>query len=101
MMKRKETLNLLGLAMRARKITLGEEFVLKQIQLPDTLLFLASDSGNNITKKVKDKANTYNRIVITEFTSEELSKAIGKQNRKVILVQDKGFNKKFTEYLNS
>ena len=94
-------LNLLGLATRARKTVLGEEFVLREISNPNTLVFLASDAGNNITKKVNDKAKTYNKQVVTLFTSEELSKAIGKDNRKVVIVKDKGFNAKIKEYLQS
>jgi ribosomal protein L7Ae-like RNA K-turn-binding protein len=39
--------------------------------------------------------------MINSFTTDELSKAIGKENRKVILITDKGFIKKFKEYLNS
>lgn len=98
---KQKVLNLLGLAMRARKVTLGTDFVLKQLQLDHTLVFLSSDSGENVSKKIMDKAKTYNRLVITGFTSDELSKAIGKENRKVVLVQDKGFVEKFTEYMNS
>ena len=98
---RDKILNLLGLATRARMITLGEEFVLKQIQGDHALVFLASDAGENIKKKITDKAKTYNKVVVSDFTTDELSKAIGKENRKVILVTDKGFIKKFSEYLNS
>ena len=47
-------LNLLGLAARARMITLGEEFVLKTLPKgPDNLVFLASDAGKNISGKIK------------------------------------------------
>lgn len=94
-------LNLLGLAMRARKVVLGTDFVIKQMQNDNTLIFLATDCGDNLRKKITDKAKTYNRVIISEFSSDELSKAIGKINRKVVLVEDKGFNKKFIEYLNS
>mgnify|MGYP002635458844 FL=1 len=100
-MKRQETLNLLGLAMRARKVILGPDFVLKQIQEPNSLVFLASDCGENIRKKVASKATTHKRTVITEFTTDELSAAIGKQNRNLMMVQDKGFVEKFIEYMNS
>jgi len=102
MNNRDKVLNLLGLATRARKIILGPEFILKEIaRSSHALIFLAKDSGENITKKVNDKAKTYNKQVIDTYTSEELSHAIGKENRKIVLVTDKGFIKKFTEYLNS
>jgi len=98
---KQKILNLLGLAMRARKVVLGEDLVLKTMQKDSGLVFLASDAGNNITKKITDKAKTYNKVVITDFTTDELSKTIGKENRKVVLVEDRGFIKKFNEYMNS
>lgn len=95
-------LNLLGIAARARKLILGEEFVLKAIALnPHNLVFLASDSGDNIKGKITNKTNTYNAILVENFTTDELSKAVGKQNRKVVLITDKGFIDKFIEYMNS
>ncbi len=97
-----KTLNLLGLAMRARKIVLGEDFVLKELaRAQKPVVFLASDSGDNIKKKVNDKTKIYDFTLITKFNSEELSRAIGKENRRLILVSDKGFCKKFREYLHS
>lgn len=96
-----QVLNLLGLATRARKIVLGEEFVLKVMSKTNKVVFLANDAGDNITKKIKDKAETYSCLLIQSYSTEELSRAIGKENRKVILVDDKGFNKTFTEYVNS
>ena len=100
-MNNQKILNLLGLAMRARKITLGEEFVLNAMKKPNTVVFLASDAGANITKKINNRATTYNVQVIDSFTTDELSQAIGKENRKVILLEDKGFIKKIEEYINA
>ena len=64
-------------------------------------MFLASNSGDNIKKKISDKAKIYPFTLVDVFHSDELSKAIGKENRRLILVNDKGFKKKFLEYLNS
>ena len=97
-----KTLNLLGLAARARMITLGAEFVLKTIsKSPNNLVFLASDAGKNISEKIINKTETYGAQIIRSYTTDELSKAIGKENRNVILVTDKGFIDKFIEYVNS
>jgi ribosomal protein L7Ae-like RNA K-turn-binding protein len=82
-------------------ITLGEEFVLKEIAVKQGLVFLATDAGENIKKKLRNKTKTYNTMLLEEFTSTELSNAIGKVNRRVVLVTDKGFIKKFMEYINS
>lgn len=100
-MNRQKILNLLGLAQRARKLTLGEEFVLKGLTKEHSLVFLASDAGENIKNKILKKTDYYSVFLIDSFDSNELSKAIGKENRRVILVSDKGFTKKFKEYLNS
>ena len=101
-MNKQKILNLLGLAQRGRKVTLGEEFVLKGLTHNEhNLVFLASDAGENIKNKIIKKTDYYHVRLIDFLTTDELSKAIGKQNRKVILVSDKGFINKFIEYLNS
>ena len=49
-------LNLLGLAARARMITLGEGIVIKTLPKgPNNLVFLASDAGKNISEKIINK----------------------------------------------
>ena len=88
--------------MRARRIVLGYEFVLKELpRSHKPVVFLANDAGDNIKKKLNDKAKIYDFTLITKFDSDELSRAIGKENRRLILVNDKGFCKKFREYLDS
>lgn len=101
-MNKQKIFNLLGLAQRARKVVLGEEFVLKGLSKNQhNLVFLASDAGKNIKNKIIKKTNYYNALVIDCLSTIELSNAIGKENRKVILVSDKGFIDKFIEYLDS
>jgi len=101
-MNKDRVLSLLGLASRAQKLVLGENFVLEQLKhYPESIIFIASDSGQNITKKIQNKANTYQITVIRDYSSDELSRALGKEHRKLILVTDKGFCTKFMEYLNS
>lgn len=101
-MNKEKILNLIGLAARARMTILGEEVVIKTISNnPNSIVFLAKDSGNNIKKKIRNKTKTYNCYLVEDFTSSELSKTIGKENRKIVLVTDKGFIKKFLEYINS
>ena len=94
MMNSKQTLNLLGLAKRAGKIIDGEGRVLASFQSQKPLLiFLASDAGANIQKKIQDKAAYYQVPLITDFTTDELSKAIGKNNRKVLALNEASFIK--------
>lgn len=87
-------LNTLGLCARARKIVTGEDLVLEAIRKGKAkLVFLANDAGPNTTKSIKDKSAFYNVDVIDSFSSEDLSKAIGAKNRKVVAVTDEGFAK--------
>ena len=102
MSKKQLILNLLGLAMRARKVVLGTDFVIKEAaKHPGSVLFLASDAGDNVRKKIEDKSKVYHMTVIKDFNTLELSNAIGKENRVVVLVIDKGFCRRFLEYVNS
>jgi len=91
-------LQLLGLAMRAKKVVAGEDFCVEGIRSGEIkYVFLASDAGINTTKKITDKTKYYNVFLNNEFTSKELSNAIGKNNRMVIGIKDIGFAKKMKE----
>ncbi len=91
-------LKLIGLATRARKIVVGEDFSVKTIQSKQAkLVFLANDAGINTTKKIKDKCAFYSVTLNTDFNTDELSTAIGNKNRKVITIVDEGFAKKMKE----
>ena len=91
-------LNLLGLAQCAGKTISGESFCIDAIRNKTTqLVFLARDAGVNTTKRILDKAQFYQVKVINYFTSSELSKAIGKNNRMVVAICDPGFAKKIKE----
>ena len=93
-----KVLQLLGLAFRAKKVISGEDFCIEAIRKNEAkYVFLASDAGVNTTKKVTDKANYYKIMVDTNFTSAELSSAIGKTNRMVVAITDSGFAKKIKE----
>lgn len=93
-MSKQQVLQTLGLAMRARKVVLGEDFILAAMKTEGPkMVFLASDAGENFRKKIYDKATTYKVKVCIDLTTEELSNAIGKQNRKAVLLKDKGFIK--------
>ncbi len=87
-------LKTLGLAARAKKLVYGEELVLENVRKNKCfLIFQAKDCGAVSFKNVHDKAKYYNVDIIDTFTSEELSNALGLENRKVIGVLDEGFSK--------
>lgn len=89
-----DVLNLLGLCNRANKIVSGEEMVLGKIRTNKVyLVFLASDTGKNTTKRITDKSNFYKIRLVNQYSTEELNRAIGKSNRKVVAVADQNFAK--------
>ena len=93
-----KVLQLLGLAFRAKKVISGEDFCIEAIRKGEAkYLFLASDAGINTTKRITDKANYYKVSVDNSYTSQELSTAIGKNNRMVVAITDSGFAKKIKE----
>lgn len=92
-------LNLLGLAMRAGKLTAGEQQVLTDIRKGQAkLVFIAADASSNTKKKFLDKCRYYEVPIAIKFTKEELSHAIGKQ-RTICAVTDEGFSGRFQELL--
>lgn len=82
----------LGLAQRARKLTLGEEFVLQSVRSGQAkLVILATDAGKNTTKKITDKCNSYQVPLLQVGTRYDLGAAVGKGERVVMAVTDSGF----------
>jgi len=55
------------------------------------LVFLASDTLESTTKRVTDKATYYKVRLNRDFNTQELNKAIGTNNRKVIGITDVNF----------
>ncbi len=93
-MDKAKLINSLGLVQRAGKLITGEQFVLKSVKSEKAkIVFLASDAGYNTTKRIKDKTDFYNVLLIDTLTTEEINKAIGKKNRKALAIEDKNFAK--------
>lgn len=90
-------LQLLGLTSRARKNATGETLIQKIRQNEVSLVLIANDASDNSLKKISDKCKYYNVPYIIYGTIEEISKAIGKQNRVAVGILDKGFAKKIKE----
>lgn len=94
-------LQMLGLATRARKITTGEELVVKDIRSNRAkLVLLSTDASHNTSKKIKDKCMTYN-VELHEFADRyDLGHATGKEARVALAITDSGFAKKLSSLLN-
>ncbi|MFC0524180.1 YlxQ family RNA-binding protein [Pontibacillus salicampi] len=94
-------LNLLGLAFRAGKCTLGEEAIVRDIQRKRAyLVLIAQDTGASTKKKLEDKCRYYdipNRVVDHRDT---LSNAIGKTGRVAVAITDRGFANKIKSLLD-
>lgn len=96
-------LNLLGLAKRSGNVAMGQDLVLREIShgSKNLLVFIASDAGNNIVKKINDKTKFYGLTLINTFDTDELSKALGSVNRKTVVIKDKGFIEMIKKLYNS
>lgn len=87
-------LNNLGLCQRAGGLQSGEENVLASIASSKIkYLFLAKNASSSTKKKIYDKASFYGIEIDESYTSEELSHAIGKENRMVLGITNEGFLK--------
>ncbi|XMB66672.1 ribosomal L7Ae/L30e/S12e/Gadd45 family protein [Mycoplasmatota bacterium zrk1] len=89
---KKKILNLLGLAMKSGNLISGEEMVIKNINKAK-IVFLGTDTGPNTTKKITNKCLHNNVKLNRDFSIDEISQAIGKNNRVVCACLDEGFSK--------
>src|SRR5690625_1936178 len=88
-------LNLLGLAYRARKISTGEELILKDIQKRNAkLILIANDVSEQTKRKLTNECKTYDVQYIEVDDRYKLGGAIRKQTRVGIAVIYDGFGKK-------
>lgn len=97
---REKILNLLGLAMRAGGIETGDEACMARIRSGKALLtVVAQDAGPNTKKKYHDKCRSYG-VPIVEFASKhELGNALGKAERAVVVIANKGFADRILQLL--
>ncbi len=82
---------LLGLAQRASKLISGDDVVRRRLgKSRDQLLILAHDASPR-TKEIKQIALMSGCKVVEFATKTELGAALGKPDRAVILLEDRGF----------
>ncbi len=90
MEKNKRVFGLLGIAMKAGKIACGTESVTETIERGKANLVMISEDASDKSKTNMKFLCNKNNIKIIEFgTIEEISKAIGKQNKSVVSIKDK------------
>lgn len=84
-------LNLLGLAQRAGKLISGESLVLQSVRSNKAkIVCLASDASDNTSKQFLNKCEYYGVPLVSTFTREQISHALGK-DRTVCALMDDGF----------
>ena len=95
-----KVLNLLGIARRAGKLVLGTDSVVKVLPSKKvTIVFVASDASSATYDKLDKKCFFYQVPVVNNFSTEELSKALGVTSIKVVALMDQGFAKVMKEEL--
>ncbi|MFD1360374.1 L7Ae/L30e/S12e/Gadd45 family ribosomal protein [Lentibacillus salinarum] len=93
-------LNIIGLAYRAGKCSLGEDIIVRDIQQKRAeLVLLASDIGPRTKKKITNKCHTYEIPYEIVDDRETLSNAIGKSQRVAVAILDAGFAAKIRTLL--
>lgn len=93
--------SLLGLAYRARRVVTGEEAVIQAVRDKTARVVLISSDASDRTKKtVHNKCKYYHVPVIEVLNRSQLGQAIGKQERVLIAVTDKGFGNKLIDLMD-
>jgi len=86
--------NLLGIAYIAKKVLLSDTALLAIRKNQGKLVFIANDASEKSIKKYTDKCKYYQVPYYLIFNTNELSEAVGKYNRKLLVVTDEGFANK-------
>lgn len=95
-----KVLSLLGFAAKSGNISSGDGTVLNDIRKGKAyLVIVAEDASDNTKKKFEDKSASYGVKMFLFGKSQELSKAIGKNNRTVIAIKNIDFAQKINELL--
>lgn len=81
------------MAQKAGKLISGEDMCIESIRSGKAFLVLVAGDASLNTKKLFNDKCTYRNVTLKEFeTKEILGKLIGKENRAVVAVVDKGFS---------
>ena len=86
-------MNLLGLCMRAGRIVTGEDACIKAIRAQQAQLAILDGSASDNARKALSDACNYRSVPLLETDPDQLGRAIGKNNRKAVVVTDAGFAK--------
>ncbi|MGE5653187.1 MAG: L7Ae/L30e/S12e/Gadd45 family ribosomal protein [Bacillota bacterium] len=82
---------LLGLAQRAGKLSSGDDVVRRRLGKSRYQLLLLARDASPRTKEIREIAAASGCPIIEFATKNELGAALGKPDRAVILIEDRGF----------
>jgi len=105
----KKLMSMLGMCQKAMKLVTGETACEKALQAWATgkeegaarLVIVAADASENTRKKFVNKAFFYKVPCYHMLERDEISKAIGRQNRATLAVTDEGFAARIEEMLKN
>ncbi len=91
----------MGLAVRGRNLTSGEDQVLDAIRSGKAMLVVVAEDASDNTKKLFTDKCTYYEVPVRFFGKrEELGAAIGKETRASMAVTESGFAKKLVTLID-
>ena len=100
-MKNNKILGLIGLAAKARNVAYGADSVETEIKKKKVKLIVVADLASDRTKeKFKKLSKDFEIPIIIDGTIEEISKAIGKENKAIIGVKDINISKQIEKINN-
>lgn len=101
-MNNKQIYSLLGLAMKAGRISSGEFMTEKAVKTSQAkLVIVAGDASDNTRKHFADMCAYYHVPLIVFGARDELGAAIGKEFRASLSVNDDGFAKTLKQRIDS
>ncbi|MCI7814583.1 MAG: ribosomal L7Ae/L30e/S12e/Gadd45 family protein [Lachnospiraceae bacterium] len=100
-MSQNKVLSLIGLATKAGKVTSGEFSTEKSVKTGYAHLVIVSEEASENTKKKFRNMCDYYQVPISFYgTKDELGKAMGKEFRASLAVQDAGLAKAIEKVLH-
>lgn len=91
----------LGLCMKAGKLAFGTEAVIESLEKRKAkMVLMASDCSERTQKKFQEITEQYQIPLFTIGTIEEISNAIGKDNKSVVSIKDSNIAKEIERIIN-
>lgn len=94
-----KTLNMLGMARRANKVSLGHDASLEALNKSlSRLIVVSSDASDRLREEMRGKCEALGTECLTlEYTMNELGASLGAKTTAVLSVNDEGFAKRIQE----